>query len=144
MRTLAKLSIPVLTLVLTASLDQWARPLLAADGEVPRGIAGIVKDQVGHPLAGAWVSAVNATTASRPRKTVVTDENGRYVIPDLPGPGPYQVRARVYGYADRWIKNVSAGTVVNIEYQAQDRLGSKETAAQYPAQYWLSLVDVPS
>ena len=145
MRTWGKGSIPVLGIVLVALLYQWARPLLAADADAPaRGIAGIVKDEAGHPLAGAWVTGVNATTSSHPRKTVVTDENGRYVIPDLPGPNPYQVRARVYGYADRWIKNVSAGTVVNIEYQAQDRLGSKETAAQYPAQYWLSLVDVPS
>jgi len=145
MRTCAKLSVPVLAIVLAALLYQWARPLLAADVDAPaRGIAGIVKAEGGRPLAGVWVTAVNSTTASHPRKTAVTDENGRYVIRDLPGPNPYQVRARVYGYADRWIKNVSAGTVVNIEYLAQDRLGTKETAAQYPAQYWLSLVDVPS
>src|SRR5205807_2391174 len=131
--------------LVTASLSQWASPSVAAEREAPtRGIAGIVKDEAGHPLAGAWVTAVNTTTSSRPRETVVTDESGHYVIPNLPGLGPYEIRIRVYGYADRWVKNVSAGAVVDIEYGTQDRLGSKEAAAQYPAQYWVSLLDSPS
>jgi len=145
MRTSAIRSIAVLAILVTASLSQWASPPLAAEREAPnRGIAGIVKDEAGHPLAGAWVTAVNTTTTSRPRETVVTDESGHYVLPGLPGLGPYEIRVRVYGYADRWVKNVSAGGVVDIEYGSQDRLGSKETAAQYPAQYWVSLLDSPS
>ncbi len=140
----AKLLIPILGIVVGASIYQGARPSLATQGKAPaRGIAGIVKDEKGRPLAGAWVTAVNATIASHPRKTVVTDENGRYAIPDLLWPGPYQLRVRVYGYADKWIKNVSVGSVVNIDYGAGDTLGPAETAAQYPAQYWLSLLDAP-
>ena len=63
MRTWATRSIPVLAILVTASLSQWASPSVAAEREAPtRGIAGIVKDEAGHPLAGAWVTAVNTTT----------------------------------------------------------------------------------
>ena len=117
MRTSTALSASVGAILVSASLAQWARPVLAAEREAPaHGIAGMVKDEAGHPLAGAWVTEVNTTTASRPRKTVVTNESGHYVIPDLPGPGPYDIRVRIYGYADRWLKNVSAGAAADINY----------------------------
>jgi len=145
MRTSTALSASVGVILVSASLAQWARPVAAAEREAPaHGIAGMVKDEAGHPLAGAWVTEVNTTTASRPRKTVVTNESGHYVIPDLPGPGPYDIRVRIYGYADRWLKNVSAGAAADINYGPEDRLDNHEMAAQYPAQYWLSLLDTPS
>jgi virginiamycin B lyase len=143
MKAWAKLLIPVLVAVAGVWIHHWPGASLASQSKA-HSIDGTLKDETGRPLAGAWVTALNLTTASLPRKTVVTDEDGRYSIADPPGPGPYQIRVRLYGYADRTIKNVSSGTVVNIQYDAQDRLGPKEMAAQYPAQYWVSLVDAPS
>lgn len=106
-------------------------------------ISGKVTEEAGRPLAGVWVTARNDTIASAPRKTVVTDANGAYTIPDLGWPGTYQVRARVYGYADKWTGDVMPGSAVDFAYAAADKLAPAAAAAQYPAQHWFSLIDLP-
>ncbi len=51
------------------------------------------------PEAGVWVIAETTDLPTRYTKSVVTDEQGRYVIPDLPVAN-YQVFVRGYGLAD--------------------------------------------
>ena len=58
-------------------------------------IGGIVTSAKG-PEAGVWVIAETTETPTRFSRTVVTDDRGRYVVPDLPT-ASYQVWVRGYG-----------------------------------------------
>ena len=61
-------------------------------------IAGVVTSAAG-PEAGVWVIAETGDLPTRFAKIVVTDDQGRYLIPDLPA-AKYQVWVRGYGLAD--------------------------------------------
>src|SRR5262245_49187688 len=61
-------------------------------------IGGIVTSSKG-PEAGVWVIAETRDLPVRYIKSVVTDDRGRFVIPDLPAAN-YQVWARGYGLVD--------------------------------------------
>ena len=61
-------------------------------------IGGTVTSRFG-PEAGVWVIAETRDLGTRFAKSVVTDERGRYVIPDLPK-AKYQVWVRGYGLVD--------------------------------------------
>jgi hypothetical protein len=58
-------------------------------------LGGTVKSAKG-PEAGVWVIAETTDTPTRYTKIVVTDDQGRFLIPDLPR-GNYQVWVRGYG-----------------------------------------------
>src|ERR1700719_1021034 len=53
-------------------------------------LGGVVRSAKG-PEAGVWVIAETTDTPTRYAKIVVTDDRGRYLIPDLPK-GNYQDR----------------------------------------------------
>jgi hypothetical protein len=55
-------------------------------------IGGVVRSSAG-PEAGVWVIAETTDLPTRMRRNVVTDDQGRYVLPDLPR-ARYQVRVR--------------------------------------------------
>jgi hypothetical protein len=55
-------------------------------------LGGVVRSAKG-PEAGVWVIAETTDTPTRYAKIVVTDDRGRYLIPDLPK-GNYQVWVR--------------------------------------------------
>ena len=59
-------------------------------------IGGVVKAPNGKPEAGVWVIAETTDLPTRFTRSVVTDDQGRYVIPDLPVAN-YQVWVRGYG-----------------------------------------------
>src|SRR3954462_6810391 len=61
-------------------------------------IRGTVTSRFG-PEAGVWVVAETQDLGTRFAKMAVTDERGRYVIPDLPKAN-YQVWVRGYGLVD--------------------------------------------
>lgn len=61
-------------------------------------ISGTVSGSNG-PEAGVWVIAETDDLGTRYAKVVVTDDEGRFLIPDLPA-AAYQVWARGYGLAD--------------------------------------------
>jgi hypothetical protein len=50
-------------------------------------IAGVVSSEQG-PEAGVWVIAETEDLPTKFRKIVVTDDEGRYLIPDLPRAAP--------------------------------------------------------
>ena len=64
----------------------------------PDAIGGVVTGPKG-PEAGVWVIAETTDLGTRYSKTVVTDDRGRYVIPELPKAN-YTVWARGYGLVD--------------------------------------------
>ena len=64
----------------------------------PDDVAGLVVSLKG-PEAGVWVIAESRVLPTKFVRIVVTNEEGRYVLPDLPN-GPYEVFARGYGFVD--------------------------------------------
>src|SRR4051812_6848753 len=102
-------------------------------------IGGIVASSRG-PEAGVWVIAETRSTATRLVKSVVTDDQGRYLVPDLPR-GDYDVWARGYGLVDSAKVKTTPGKIVNLKaVVAPDK---KAAAEYYPAQYWFALLQVP-
>src|SRR6266567_8563103 len=86
--------------VLMASLT-WvnAQPRSGATVAIdPDDIGGVVTSENG-PEAGAWVIAETSDLPTKFAKMVVTDDRGRYLIPDLPKAG-YNVWVRGYGLVD--------------------------------------------
>ena len=70
---------------------------LAADGRIQidsDDIGGVVAGPNG-PEAGAWVIAESDELATRMIKIVVTDDQGRFVLPDMPK-ATYTIFARAY------------------------------------------------
>ena len=61
-------------------------------------IGGVVTSSNG-PEAGVWVIAETTDLPTKFAKIVVTDERGRYVIPDLPKAN-YNIWVRGYGLVD--------------------------------------------
>src|SRR6201987_1070192 len=76
-------------------------------------IGGLVASSVG-PEAGVWVIAETTDLPTRYIKEVVTDQQGRYLIPDLPK-ARYTVWARGYGLVDSPNAQTEPGKLVNLK-----------------------------
>ena len=102
-------------------------------------IGGVVTSSKG-PEAGVWVIAETRDLPTGYRKIVVTDDQGRYVIPELPKAN-YDVWVRGYGLVDSPKVKTAPGKMLNLTaVLAPDA----HTAAQYyPAAYWYSLLHIP-
>src|SRR3954471_5077574 len=102
-------------------------------------IGGVVTGASG-PEAGVWVIAETLNTPTRLIKSVVTDDRGRYLVPDLPA-GDYDVWVRGYGLVDSPKTKSAPGKIVNLK--AVNAPDKKAAAQYYPAQYWFALLQVP-
>jgi len=102
-------------------------------------IGGVVESSHG-PEAGVWVIAETTGLPTRYLKEVVTDDRGRYLIPDLPK-AKYTVWARGYGLVDSPKIESEPGKLVNLKPTVAP---DAKTAAQlYPGNYWYALLKVP-
>src|SRR6185295_14076853 len=102
-------------------------------------IGGVVTGAQG-PEAGVWVIAETRTTPTRLIRIVVTDDRGRFVVPDLPS-GEYDVWVRGYGLMDSAKTKTAPGKTVSLKaVPAPDK---KAAAQYYPAQYWFSMMQIP-
>ena len=102
-------------------------------------IGGVVMGPDG-PEAGVWVIAETMDLGTRFSKTVVTDDEGHYVVPDLPD-ATYDVWVRGYGLVDSEKLQVSPGAMQDlVAVVAPDAAAA---AQYYPAGYWFSLIEVP-
>ena len=103
-------------------------------------IGGVVTSANG-PEAGVWVVAETDDLPTKFVRSVVTDDQGRFVIPDLPDAN-YQVFARGYGLTDSPRTQARPGSQVNL---AQAIAPDERAAAEiYPALYWGSLLEIPT
>lgn len=102
-------------------------------------IAGVVTGPDG-PEAGVWVIAETHDLPTRYAKIVVTDDQGQYLIPDLPQ-ATYSVWVRGYGLVDSPKEEAKPGATVNLD--AVVAPNPHEAAKYYPAGYWFSMLNVP-
>lgn len=102
-------------------------------------IAGVVTGPNG-PEAGVWVIAETSDLATRFVRIVVTDDRGRYLLPDLPN-ARYQVWVRGYGLIDSPKVQASPGKTLNLSAVAAPN--ARAAAMYYPAGYWFSLLRAP-
>jgi hypothetical protein len=102
-------------------------------------IGGVVRGPKG-PEAGVWVIAETTDLPTKFSKTVVTDDRGRYVVPDLPKAN-YNVWVRGYGLIDSPKVQTAPGKMLNLTAVAAPN--PRAAAAYYPANYWYSLIQVP-
>jgi hypothetical protein len=112
-----------------------ARVLVAGSAD----IGGTVTGPNG-PEAGVWVIAETSDLPTKYAKIVVTDDRGRYLVPDLPK-ATYHIWVRGYGLIDSPKQQASPGTTVNLTAVAAPNL--RAAAEYYPAGYWFSLIRVP-
>ena len=105
----------------------------------PDDIGGVVTGPTG-PEAGVWVIAETNDLPTKFVRIVVTDDQGRYLIPDLPK-ASYHVWVRGYGLVDSPKSSSSLGSTLNLK--AVPAPNARAAAAYYPAGDWLSLLKVP-
>ncbi len=122
--------------------ESGAPPTVAADS-VTRDeddIAGIVRGPDG-PEAGVWIIAETDAFDTFFARIVISDDQGRYLVPDLP-PAEYRVWVRGYGLEDSPRATASPGDALDIDVAAAP---DAATAAKvYPAAYWYAMLDLPS
>jgi hypothetical protein len=127
-----------ISLIVTVG-GQAATQSLASPKVGPHSIGGIVTSASG-PEAGVWVIAESADIANRLVKIVVTDDRGRFVLPDMPE-AKYKVWSRGYGLLDSAAVDADPGRTVSLEMSAANDL---QAAQIYPANYWFSMIHVPA
>jgi hypothetical protein len=113
-----------------------APPAVTVD---PDDIGGVVPGARG-PEAGVWVIAETTDLPTRFVRIVVTDDHGRYVVPDLPNAN-YELWVRGYGLVDSPKAKAKPG--VTLDLTAVPAPDDHAAAQYFPAGYWFSLLTVP-
>ena len=102
-------------------------------------LGGVVTSPNG-PEAGVWVIAETTDLPTKFAKVVVTDDRGRYVIPDLPK-ATYNVWVRGYGLVDS--PKVKAAPGKHLNLTAVPAPTAAAAAEYYPGVYWYSMLQIP-
>ena len=102
-------------------------------------LGGVVSSANGSE-AGVWVIAETTDLPTKFAKIVVTDDQGRYVIPELPK-GKYSVWVRGYGLVDSAKVQTVPGKILDLT--AGVAPNSTAAAQYYPAIYWYSMLKIP-
>ena len=126
----------VIAIAAPAGAQQAAAPAVAIDND---DIGGVVRSASG-PEAGVWVIAETRDLPVRYIKIVVTDDQGRYVIPDLPKAN-YDIWVRGYGLVDSPKVKSEPGKQLNLT--AVLAPNEAEAAKYYPAIYWYAMMKIP-
>ena len=95
-------------------------------------IHGVVTGEQG-PEAGVWVIAETHDFDTAFRKIVVTDDAGRYLVPDLPA-ADYELWVRGYGLRDSMKVSAEPGDEVALDVVDAT---PEEAAEIYRASYWM-------
>ena len=144
MKTRSRLCLGVAAIAVAVVLGAPAE--LAAQQSPPAAVA-IDNDDIGGvvtgpngPEAGVWVIAETTDLPTRYAKMVVTDDQGRYVVPDLPK-AKYKVWVRGYGLVDSPKVDGEPGKQLNL--RAVPAPNEAAAAQYYPAIYWYSMLKIP-
>src|ERR1700726_3595038 len=103
-------------------------------GQTPANTVAVDNDNIGGvvtgakgPEAGVWVIAETRDLPTRLIKIVVTDDQGRFVVPDLPKAN-YTVWVRGYGLVDGPKVKATPGQTLNLKAVVTP---DKKAAAEY-------------
>jgi hypothetical protein len=102
-------------------------------------VGGVVTSSKG-PEAGVWVIAETTDLPTKFTRIVVTDDQGRYLIPDLPIAN-YRVWVRGYGLVDSPKMRAKPGSTLNLA--AAVAPNDAAAAHYYPAAYWYAMLKIP-
>jgi len=122
--------------LLAAPCEAAATAGIARDAD---DIAGVVRGPQGAE-AGVWVVAETTGLPTKLARIVVTDDQGRYLLPDLPE-ARYRIWVRGYGLVDSEPVDAEPGS--DLDLAAVPAPDARAAAEYYPANYWLSLLAVP-
>jgi len=115
---------------------------VGAQRSAPAGfISGTVTSSNG-PEAGVWVIAETKDLPTNFIKIVVTDDRGRYMLPELPDAN-YRVWVRGYGLVDSTPVQSKPGAA-GLALTATVAKTPADAAKVYPADYWLSMLEPPA
>ena len=121
----------------------WTAQRVDARQEANDGVGvihGVVRSDAG-PEAGVWVIAETDDTPTKLVKIVVPDDDGRYLLPELPD-ATYDVWVRGYGLVDS--PTVTGRPGQELALRAVLAPTPRDAAKIYPANYWYSLIEVPA
>jgi hypothetical protein len=103
-------------------------------------LGGVVRSPKGAE-AGVWVIAETTDLPTKFAKMVVTDDQGRYVLPDLPKAN-YNVWVRGYGLVDSVKVQSAPGRILDLAAVAAPSAAA--AAEYYPAIYWFAMLKIPA
>lgn len=103
-------------------------------------IAGVVSSAAG-PEAGVWVIAETDDLGTRFARIVVTDDDGKFLVPDLPTAN-YELWVRGYGLVDS--EKTAARPGQNVNLSATVAPNAAAAARVYPAAYWFAMMNLPT
>jgi hypothetical protein len=118
-----------------SACEQPSGGILIDDDDIGGGVSG-----PNGPEAGVWVIAETTDLPTTFNKIVVTDDEGRYLLPDLPA-ATYDVWVRGYGLVDSPKLELTPGRIQDLT--AVIAPDPHSAAQYYPSGYWFSLVSVP-
>jgi hypothetical protein len=103
-------------------------------------IGGLVTSANGAE-AGVWVIAETMDLPTKFAKVVVTDQQGRYLLPDLPK-ATYNIWVRGYGLVDSPKVKSEPGRSLNLTAVVAPTAAA--AAEYYPGVYWYSMLQIPA
>ena len=92
------------------------------------------------PEAGVWVIAETHDLPTKYAKIVVTNDNGQFVIPQLPS-AKYKIWVRGYGLVDSDKQDATPGKTIDLK--AKPAPNAAAAAEYYPGMYWYSMLKIP-
>jgi hypothetical protein len=142
MNSPSRRSSPLAALIVLVAATLPASLAFAAPPVLPEGyIGGVVRSSRGAE-AGVWVIAETTELRTPFVKIVVTGDDGRYVLPQLPT-ATYNVWVRGYGLVDSPRVEGRPGDTA-LDLTAVLASTPAEAAKVYPGNYWLSLLQPPA
>jgi hypothetical protein len=130
-------------LIASTSIAARAQAVTSTASQISIGVAGIggVVTSAQGPEAGVWVIAETTDLPTKFAKIVVTDDAGRFVIPDLPKAN-YKVWVRGYGLVDSPRVDGAPGQTLNLAATIAPTAAA--AAKYYPGMYWYSMLQIPA
>ena len=142
---MTRLYVGMMSVGIVVLLAAWPAGLKAQftdpDIKIGPGDLGGKVTSVNGPEAGVWVIAETRDLPTKFTRIVVTDDRGRYLLPDLPPKAGFSVWVRGYGLVDSPKLRTRPGKFLDLTAKVAPTPAA--AAEYYPAIYWYSMLNVP-